>query len=248
MDKKVTGERPSAVDPQVAANKEAVLARKTRSLTLLDWALLKPAIWASFVKLKPSVQWRNPVMFVVYIGSIVTTLLFAAGPARPERWIRAGRGGVAVVHRAVRQFRRGAGRRPQQGPGGGHARAAPDPVGQEAGRAAPRRQVAARALREPAPRRLRAGGHPRHDSAGRRGDRRRGLGRRVGDHRGIRAGGARVGRRLLVRDRRHAGAVRLAGGAHRRQSRRVVPGPHDQHGRRRPSARRHRTRSRSPSC
>ncbi|MDB5964329.1 MAG: K+-transporting ATPase, subunit, partial [Polaromonas sp.] len=42
---------------------------------LMDAALLKPAIWASFVKLDPRVQWRNPVMLVVYIGSILTTLL-----------------------------------------------------------------------------------------------------------------------------------------------------------------------------
>ena len=42
---------------------------------LLDPALLKPAIAAAFTKLSPRVQWRNPVMFVVYIGSILTTLL-----------------------------------------------------------------------------------------------------------------------------------------------------------------------------
>ncbi len=45
------------------------------SLTLFDPALLMPAIKASFAKLSPRVQWRNPVMFVVYIGSILTTLL-----------------------------------------------------------------------------------------------------------------------------------------------------------------------------
>ncbi len=45
------------------------------SLTLFDPVLVKPAIKASFTKLSPQAQWRNPVMFVVYIGSIVTTLL-----------------------------------------------------------------------------------------------------------------------------------------------------------------------------
>ncbi len=45
------------------------------SMTLMDPALVKPAVWAAFTKLHPAVQWRNPVMFVVYIGSIVTTLL-----------------------------------------------------------------------------------------------------------------------------------------------------------------------------
>ena len=42
---------------------------------LLDPALLKPALLQSFAKLSPRVQWRNPVMFVIYIGSILTTLL-----------------------------------------------------------------------------------------------------------------------------------------------------------------------------
>ena len=46
-----------------------------KTLLLLDPALLKPAIASSFAKLSPRVQWRNPVMFVVYIGSILTTLL-----------------------------------------------------------------------------------------------------------------------------------------------------------------------------
>jgi K+-transporting ATPase ATPase B chain len=47
------------------------------SLTLLDPALVGPAIKASFAKLSPAVQWRNPVMFVVYIGSVLTSLLGA---------------------------------------------------------------------------------------------------------------------------------------------------------------------------
>ena len=43
--------------------------------SLLDPALLKPAIGQAFAKLSPHIQWRNPVMFVVFIGSILTTLL-----------------------------------------------------------------------------------------------------------------------------------------------------------------------------
>jgi len=50
------------------------MARK--SLTLFDSALLVPAIVDSFRKLSPAVQIRNPVMFVVYIGSLLTTILF----------------------------------------------------------------------------------------------------------------------------------------------------------------------------
>ncbi|MHB8478622.1 MAG: potassium-transporting ATPase subunit KdpB [Steroidobacteraceae bacterium] len=46
-----------------------------KSLTLFDSALLGPAIADSFRKLSPAVQVRNPVMFVVYVGSILTTIL-----------------------------------------------------------------------------------------------------------------------------------------------------------------------------
>lgn len=46
------------------------------SLSLFDMALVKPALWGAFAKLSPRVQWRNPVMFIVYIGSILTTLLW----------------------------------------------------------------------------------------------------------------------------------------------------------------------------
>ena len=46
------------------------------SLTLFDSALLGPAIVDSFKKLDPRVQVRSPVMFVVYVGSIITTMLY----------------------------------------------------------------------------------------------------------------------------------------------------------------------------
>jgi K+-transporting ATPase ATPase B chain len=47
-----------------------------RKLPLFDRALLGPALLQAFAKLDPRVQWRNPVMFVVYIGSILTTALW----------------------------------------------------------------------------------------------------------------------------------------------------------------------------
>lgn len=49
---------------------------KSASKSLLDPALMKPAIVDSFRKLSPRTQWRNPVMFVVYAGSILTTALW----------------------------------------------------------------------------------------------------------------------------------------------------------------------------
>jgi potassium-transporting ATPase ATP-binding subunit len=46
---------------------------------LLDPPIVKQAIIDSFVKLNPRHQVRNPVMFVVFIGSILTTLLVFVG-------------------------------------------------------------------------------------------------------------------------------------------------------------------------
>jgi K+-transporting ATPase ATPase B chain len=45
------------------------------TLTLFDRALMGPAVADAFRKLAPNVQVRNPVMFVVYVGSILTTIL-----------------------------------------------------------------------------------------------------------------------------------------------------------------------------
>ncbi|WP_228522594.1 potassium-transporting ATPase subunit KdpB [Methylophilus sp. 14] len=42
-------------------------------------AQLKTAFAQSIVRLSPQVQWRNPVMFVVYLGSLLTTGLFLNG-------------------------------------------------------------------------------------------------------------------------------------------------------------------------
>ena len=46
-----------------------------RNLSLLDSKLAGPAILDAFRKLHPRIQLRSPVMFVVYAGSILTTLL-----------------------------------------------------------------------------------------------------------------------------------------------------------------------------
>jgi len=43
--------------------------------SIFDPALIRPAIWDSFKKLDPRVQWRSPVMFVVLIGAIWTSAI-----------------------------------------------------------------------------------------------------------------------------------------------------------------------------
>ena len=51
-----------------------VSSRPRRKLFTKD--IVVPAIWASFRKLDPRVQLRNPVMFVVEVGSVITTGIF----------------------------------------------------------------------------------------------------------------------------------------------------------------------------
>ncbi|HSB97176.1 MAG TPA: hypothetical protein VLC91_12045, partial [Spongiibacteraceae bacterium] len=48
-----------------------------KKLRIFDPVLLWPAAAESFRKLDPRVQLRNPVMFVVYIGSIIASVLYA---------------------------------------------------------------------------------------------------------------------------------------------------------------------------
>ncbi|KQV91462.1 potassium-transporting ATPase subunit B [Massilia sp. Root351] len=51
-------------------------AAPARRLKMFDSELLLPAIADSLRKLSPRTQLRSPVMFVVYVGSIITTLLY----------------------------------------------------------------------------------------------------------------------------------------------------------------------------
>jgi len=47
-----------------------------KTQTLYDPALMREAAWESFKRLTPRYQLRNPVMFVVWLGSLLTTGLF----------------------------------------------------------------------------------------------------------------------------------------------------------------------------
>jgi len=84
MAKVIENSAPEKAPPSLApASREpgaeeaaARVAHSRRKLSMFDRSLLAPAIADSFRKLDPRVQWRNPVMFVVYIGSILTTLLW----------------------------------------------------------------------------------------------------------------------------------------------------------------------------
>ena len=121
------------------------MSSQAKAHALFDPKIVRRAIVDSFLKLDPRKELRNPVMFTVYVGSILTTALCVqsllgrrGGVAR----LHSGHRGLALVHRVVRQFRRGDGRGAGKGPG---RRPAPRPArgfGQEvrssARRAAPR--------------------------------------------------------------------------------------------------------------
>ncbi len=56
--------------------KQLLFKRQVEPLSLANWSLIGPAIWASFQKLDPRVMVKNPVMFCVEIVSVLTTIFF----------------------------------------------------------------------------------------------------------------------------------------------------------------------------
>ncbi len=51
-------------------------ARAPAMRSMFERSFVMPAVWESFRRLAPQDQWRNPVMFVCYVGAVFTTLLF----------------------------------------------------------------------------------------------------------------------------------------------------------------------------
>ncbi len=64
---------------------EAKLARRmTRTQGLFASELLQSAAWQSLIMLRPDIQWKNPVMFVVEVGTILSILYTIA------KWLNPG--------------------------------------------------------------------------------------------------------------------------------------------------------------
>src|SRR5579885_1962900 len=68
--------RAGATQPGRIGSKVAKTRRPRRGASLFDPAITRRAIGDSFKKLDPRVQAKNPVMFVVEVGSVVTTIEF----------------------------------------------------------------------------------------------------------------------------------------------------------------------------
>jgi K+-transporting ATPase ATPase B chain len=56
-------------------------AKKPKKKAVWEWKIVRRAVWGSFLKLNPRTMMGNPVMFVVEIGSVITTLLLFKGGA-----------------------------------------------------------------------------------------------------------------------------------------------------------------------
>ena len=96
------------------------MSTTTKARPLFDPPIVRRAIVDSFLKLDPRRQIRNPVMFTVFVGSILTTglgvqaAIAGHGIARLHLW----RFRLAVVHGAVRKLCRSHGGRAWQSAGG----------------------------------------------------------------------------------------------------------------------------------
>ena len=52
------------------------MAERARTISIWDPAIVRQAIADSFRKLDPRLQIKNPVMFIVEVGSLVTTMVW----------------------------------------------------------------------------------------------------------------------------------------------------------------------------
>jgi K+-transporting ATPase ATPase B chain len=57
------------------------MSTRTETPALFRGDILRAALAASFAKLDPRTQLRNPVMFAVYLGSVLTTILWVQSPS-----------------------------------------------------------------------------------------------------------------------------------------------------------------------
>src|SRR5436853_519563 len=76
----------ATLEPQTGPSLEDLKLdrRHSRKAGLFDPQLMKTAFWQSLVMLRPDIQWKNPVMFVVEVGTVLTivyTIAKIAGAA-----------------------------------------------------------------------------------------------------------------------------------------------------------------------
>ena len=208
-----------------------------RAISLFQPEIVRRALIDSFIKLDPRVQIRNPVMFVVEIGAVITTVtwfiqVFGGGPLGGGHepawytftisfwlWL------TVVFANMAEAFAEGRGR--------AQADTLRTMRQETVARMEDGTEKKASELHQRRRRRRRG---RRADPRRRHRDRGHRLGRRVRDHRRVRPGHPRVRRRPLRGHRRHPRAVGPDRGRDHPGARPLVPGPDDRAGRGRRAA------------
>ncbi len=71
-----SGDRPSSSDS----------VKKSPKRSLFDPEIARPALREALIKLDPRHMWRNPVMFIVEIGAVITTIILIGGGGDDPLW------------------------------------------------------------------------------------------------------------------------------------------------------------------
>ena len=96
------------------------MSTQSKAKPLFHGPIVRRAVLDAFRKLNPRHVVRNPVMFVVEVGSLLTSILAVlafSGRLAGEPMVHSRGLDLAVVHRVVRQLRRGDGGGSRQGAG-----------------------------------------------------------------------------------------------------------------------------------
>src|SRR5215471_6615034 len=67
--------------PQVPTVRLGHSPMRPRKKAIWEWKIVRRAVWDALLKLSPRKMMGNPVMFVVEIGSVITTMLLFKGGA-----------------------------------------------------------------------------------------------------------------------------------------------------------------------
>src|SRR3984893_5365119 len=87
MDNVATAQTVSEPSQLSMRSDEGKLGRKlSRRKGLFAPDLLKAALKQSFVMLRPDIQWKNPVMFVVEVGTVLSILFTVQAMASGGPW------------------------------------------------------------------------------------------------------------------------------------------------------------------
>src|ERR1035438_2930276 len=75
----MTTQTPAASEPNRVRLGHSPM--KPRKKAVWEWKIIRRAVWDALLKLNPRKMMGNPVMFVVEIGSVITTVLLFKGGA-----------------------------------------------------------------------------------------------------------------------------------------------------------------------